>query len=405
MIMRRITHICIWALLDLRSELRLSVLSVLLLAGLLAPALVMAISRTAVIEGWTQALSADIRNREVRIIGEYDSVTPQTLAALAALPEVDFVIPETSRFLNAIRFETEASRRERVANVRTTRAGDPLLGRFTAPRDDEIVVTQSVAEKFNLAQGDTLTVVLRRQPREAATELMRLPLQVTGVIPTTVWPEELVLLSEARSAGISLWTARPLDARPPLYFAEIEPENPWKSLRIYAKAVALAPTLESKLQAPPFGFDTLLQSDQVVKLVSLETGLDALARALAILSAVGFAVAVLLFQRLAVLRKAEGLALMFVAGVSRKEMVLFIVAQCLVTSVLGVALTIVLVFALQPVIAQLSEALVPGVPPAQLDLRILFFGGGIALVISTVFCLWACREIASLDFPQLLRSD
>jgi hypothetical protein len=234
---------------------------------------------------------------------------------------------------------------------------------------------------------------------------MRLPLKVAGVIPTSIWPEELVLLSEARSAGISLWTARPLDARPPLYLSEVEPENPWKSLRIYAKAVVLAPALESQLQAPPFGFDTSLQSDQVVKLVSLETGLDALARALAILSAIGFAVAVLLFQRLAVLRKAEGLALMFVAGVSRKEMVLFIVAQCLVTSVLGLALTAAIVFALQPVIALLSEALVPGIPPAPLDLRILVFGGGIALVASTGFCLWACREIKSFDFPQLLRSD
>ena len=374
MVLHRLSRICTWALLDLKAEFRLSVLSVLLLAGLLAPALVMAISRTAVIDGWTAALSADIRNREVRIIGEYDIIEPNTLANLGALPGVDFIVPETSRFLNAIRFETEKSRRERVANVRTTRRGDPLLGSLPAPDFDQVVITQSVAEKFNLTERGALTVVLRRQPKDAPTELVKLPLRIIGVIPTNIWPEELVLLSEARSAGIALWTARPLDPRPPLYIPEIEEENPWKSLRIYAQEVSLAPELQDRLNAAPYNFDTSLQSDQVEKLVGLETGLDALARALAVLSAVGFAVAVLLFQKLAVLRKAEGLALMFVAGVSRREMVVFLVAQCLVVSVLGLILTGGIIVALQPVIAQLSKALVPRIIPAPLDYRILALG-------------------------------
>lgn len=400
----RLKTLSFWAVLDLKSELRLTILSALLIAGLLAPALVMTISRASVIDGWTALLATDPRNREVRIIGEYQ-IDTDMMAQIETLENVGFHVRETSRFIKAIRFVSDAGTRIRAANVRTTKPGDPILGPMRSPDNNETVITEVAAEKFGLETGEVLTVLLRREPKDAPVEILEIPLKITGVIPRDIWPEELVLLSESRSAGIAMWSTRPLDPRPPLYDPSTEAENPWKSVRIYADQVAAAPGLQERLRGAPFNFDTQLHTDQVSKMVNLAQGLRSLALALAILSAVGFAVAVLLFQRLAVARKAETLALMYVAGLSQKDMTLFMLVQSILISLMGLVITVGLVLLLRPVIEILAEALTPGVPPAPLDYVLLAQGALGALGLTFAFSLWACRDIRSLDFPMLLRSD
>ena len=399
----RFRTVASWAFLDLMSEMRLSILTCVLIAALLTPALVMTIARVSVVEGWTEMLATDPRNREVRVIGEYDIDAPK-IAALDADPRVGFYVKETSRFINSVRFQAAAGR-TRVSDVRTTRAGDPILNGMNPPDDDQVSLTEAAANDLGVTHGDLVTLLLRREPQDQPIEIAEIALVVSGIIPETTWPDSLALLSETRSAGIVLWSARPGDPRPPLYDPETETETPWKSLRVYAKQVAQAPELQNNLRSAPFSFDTQLNSDQVVKMVSLSEGLGALSWTLTVLSATGFAVAVLLLQRLGVVRKAETLALMSVAGLSRREMVAFLVTQSAMLAVAGLLLTVLIVASMQPLINLLAEALTPGVPAATIEWRLPLTGSLMALAVTMIFSLWATRDIRHLDMPRLLRSD
>ena len=399
----RFRTVAFWAFLDLKSETRLSILTCVLIAALLTPALVMTIARVSVVKGWTEMLATDPRNREVRVIGEYD-IDALKIAALDADPRVGFYVKETSRFINSVRFQA-AGGRTRVSDVRTTRAGDPILNGMNPPDEDQVSLTEAAANDLGVAHGDLVTLLLRREPQDQPIEIAEIALVVSGVIPETTWPDSLALLSETRSAGVVLWSARPGDPRPPLYDPETETETPWKSLRVYAKQVAQAPELQNNLRSAPFSFDTQLNSDQVVKMVRLSEGLGALSWTLTVLSATGFAVAVLLLQRLGVARKAETLALMSVAGLSRREMVAFLVTQSAMLAVAGLLLTVLIVAAMQPLIGLLAEALTPGVPAATIEWRLPLTGSLMALAVTMIFSLWATRDIRHLDMPRLLRSD
>tara|TARA_R110002074_G_scaffold283900_5_gene455545 strand:+ start:696 stop:1916 length:1221 start_codon:yes stop_codon:yes gene_type:complete len=399
----RFRTIAFWAFLDLRGEARLSFLTGVLIAALLTPALVMTIARVSVVEGWTEMLATDPRNREVRVIGEYEVDAPM-IAALDADPGVGFYVKETSRFINSVRFQAAAGR-ARVSDVRTTRAGDPILDGMTPPDDDQVSLTEAAADDLGVTNGDLVTLLLRREPKNRPIETAEIGLVVSGIIPETIWPDSLALLSENRSAGVMLWSARPGDPRPPLYDPETETETPWKSLRVYAMRVAQAPELQNTLRSAPFSFDTQLNSDQVVKLVRLSEGLGALSWTLTLLSATGFAVSVLLLQRLGVARKAETLALMSVAGLSRRDMVAFLVTQSGMLALAGLLLTVLIIAPMQPLIGLLAEAMTPGVPAATIDWRLPLTGSLMAFAVTLVFSLWATRDIRHLDLPRLLRSD
>ncbi|WP_273523288.1 ABC transporter permease [Rhodosalinus sediminis] len=387
-----------WAITDLVHERRLTILMALVVLCLIAPAMVVATARKAVIDGWTTMLETDVRNREVVVVGEYDIPT-ERLERIAGWPETAFLVPEPSAFVASARFDGSGGRPERL-DIRTSAPGDPVLGPLDAPGAHAVVLAEQAADRLAVAAGDTVTLRLRREPASKPVEFAGVELRVAGVVPESRWPGEVAFLAPARAAGIDRWIASPGDARPPLAG---EAETQWRSLRIYADVVANAPALRDRLEMA--GFETRLNTDQVTRLVTLSNGLRALATSLVSLSVVGFAVAVLLLQRLAVLRKAEDLALMSVAGLSQREMTLFLLVQAGVVSLGGVALAGLLLVPMRVLIERLAQALVPGVPPASMDLSLFALGAVGTLVVSLVFTLYAARDIARLDFPQLLRND
>lgn len=388
-----------WALRDLVHERGLSLLMVLLVLCLITPAMVVVMARAAVIDGWTAMLETDARNRSVIIVGERD-VTPELLADIASWRETGFVVPEPSAFVGSTRFLPAQGQPQRL-DTWTSAPGDPVLGALAAPDDDSVVLTAAAAVRLGAQPGDVLRVTLRREPVAAPVEFVEIPLLLTGVIPDTQWSGDIAFLSPARTAGIDRWTINPGNPHPPLLMPD-EPSR-WRSIRIYAPVVAEAPALRDRLEQS--GFETRLNTDQVLRMATMSDGLQALATSMVALCAVGFAVAVFLLQRLAVLRKAETLALMSVAGMSRRDMTLFLLVQAAVVTLAGVALAGMAMIPLRTLVERLSEALVPGVPPADTNVVLILIGGLAATVIALCFTLVAARGIAYLDFPQLLRND
>ena len=96
---------------------------------------------------------------------------------------------------------------------------------------------------------------------------------------------------------------------------------------------------------------------------------------------------------------------MSVAGLSRRDMVAFLVTQSGMLALAGLLLTVLIIAPMQPLIGLLAEAMTPGVPAATIDWRLPLTGSLMAFAVTLVFSLWATRDIRHLDLPRLLRSD
>ena len=156
-----------FALADLWHDRRLTVLGTVLLAALLAPPVVLHTLRVGLVETWTRDLTADLRNREVVVIGEH-RVDDALLREVRSWPETDFAVPEPSFFVTTQTARLAGTRNAAVPlDLRTTEAGDPVLARagVGAPGAGESSCRHRATEELGTAAGASVGIVLQRTPR------------------------------------------------------------------------------------------------------------------------------------------------------------------------------------------------------------------------------------------------
>jgi putative ABC transport system permease protein len=395
----RFSTIVIWAFADLRRDLIISFMSVILLFLLIGPPLFLEVLRTGVVENWAAALQTDPRNREVVIIGE-TSLSNADLAALKALPQTGFVVPEPSTFISTVRLQ--ASGRPVAMHMRTSAPGDPILGPAPAPTTpDQVTLTESAALLLGVATGDILTMTLRRRPRNKEQENLSISLQVLAVVPKEIWNEEVAFLHPARAAGATLWL-QPSSGRQDA-LAGLG-DDVWRSFRIYADKVRQAPLLAEQLNG--LGYETRIASEQVSLLVKLSDGLRRLMAISVIGGMAGLSVAVWLLQVLSVARHRREIALMTAAGLDRAGLITFFVFQGLILSALALLLAIGCILPMRDVASTFSDRFLQSASGSGSFDPTLVFSAAIA-----VFCLAlgaaasAAWRIRKFDLSADLRAD
>jgi putative ABC transport system permease protein len=394
-----------YALIDLVHERRVSLLTVFLQAAFLTPVLLLHILKFGVISAWTEDLSRDTRNREVRVSGEY-ALSAEDIAAIAAWDEVGYVVAEPSHLITTQPMRRIVPKRGPVAdvNIRTSTAGDPALGPTApAPKGRDVVFSFRMAQALEVAAGDQVTVLLRRQPRDAPVETFRLPLRVTAVLDEPVWVEKNAFLDPNTARDIGDWLEFSLSDAEAIGSTSLTGQVRWRSLRVYAPTVRLAPALLGRLAEA--GFDPQVRSDQVNRLVSTEDGLSKLFVILLSITACSFAGTMFLLQWQGVERKKRDIALLVAVGFQRSEIVLFPVIQSFVLglagTVAGVLLALALAQSLQLTLAtQLSLTGIVSPP-----LWHFAVAGASTVLIGGAASAFAARAIGGLNILDLLRSD
>ena len=399
----RLITVTVWALLDLRRDAAISIMSVLMLFLLLGPPLFLGVVQTTVVEGWAARLQSDPRNREVKIIGEVsgpEALTDVTIARLMDDPLVGFVVPEASTFIATGRFQGPS--RPATLDILTSTTGDPILGGTPAPTaTGEIALTEAAAQLLAVTTGQSVELTLRRQPRNRQAEALRVPLTVIGIVPASAWSGEIAFVHPDLAGGAALWQA-PQSGRPDVFLGP--GDQAWKSMRIYAAEVRSAPALAHRLEA--MGFETRIASDQVSLLVTLSDGLQHLMRIAVTAGLAGLAVAVWLLQVLAVARRHREIALMGVAGLDRAGNMLFFVVQSLMLCAGALALAGVAIVPVQGFANGfarrflLETSQVDALPPLLLAAAAL-----LVLGLALLSALLAAWRIRSIDLTTHLRSD
>jgi ABC-type lipoprotein release transport system permease subunit len=178
----------------------------------------------------------------------------------------------------------------------------------------------------------------------------------------------------------------------------------WQSLRVYAPEVSQATALRDKLDQ--LGFETRLMTDQVDRILKLETGLRQIFTIVLILSATAFVITTCLLQWLSVVRKKRDFALMSVIGMTATDRAVFPLVQGSLMTACACAIALLLAAAAQAPI----ETIVQGYLTTPTDIQTpdalpFALGAIVAITLGAVAGIGAALNLRLDDMSTALRGD
>lgn len=320
---------------DLLHERTLALCSVVGLAAVLAPLIVLFGLKHGIIEGLRAELIENPRSRMV-VNAANRQFDAAFLRRLAARPDIGFVIPRTRTLNTEARFE-RADRPGTVlrAELLATAAGDPLVAGLPRAGPLEVVPSASVAARLGLAPG--MPVTLRALRGEAgAREVLVLPVIVSAVAPPAAFGRDgvfvdlrLLLLVDGFTDGVLPVTAGPAEVRD-------DPDRVYAGFRAHARRLEDVTAVDHALRREGVEVETL--AEQVAGLLRLDGSLTVLFGLLAGLGGIGYLVSLGVGLYANVERKRRDLSLLRLIGLLRRDLVLFPLLQAAVIALAGAVL-------------------------------------------------------------------
>lgn len=328
------------ALADLRREPAFTLCSVLALAAVIAPLILLAGLRAGVVAGLKEDLAASPRTREIANIQNL-SLDAAWFAAMEARPEVGFLVPRT-RLLAATGSLEAAARPGRVATVEVlpTAPGDPLLR--TPPAEGQVVATASAAARLNLVAGEALRLRIIRNA-EGRREVLGLDLTLAAIAPAGAFDRDAIFAAPSLGRQVQDF----IDARAP----DATPRRA-EGFRLHARRLEDVPALVAMLDEE--GIQTRSRADEVAALLALDRNLTAGFAVIAAVGAAGFVLGLGAALWASVARKRRTLSLLRLMGMRQATLVLIPIWQGLAYAVAGSALGTALAIGAAQLVNRLS---------------------------------------------------
>lgn len=334
----------------------LSVCAVLGLAAVLAPLLVLFGLKHGIVTTLLEDLRARPETRQIQPLGQghYDAAW---FDALAARPEVGFLVP-TTRYLSAtLELLPPQGRRPVRAEMLPSLAGDPLwTGRPPADRDDgtvEAVLSRPLAEKLGVADGQTVEARLGRVI-DGLPQSVRLPVRVVGVLPLDVAPRDAILVppglltdAEDYREGLAVAARGWPGAAPSIGAAA----RHFASFRLYAATIDGVEPLRDHLLG--LGVEAETAAERIAMTRRLDHALTVLFVVVSSLAIGGYALSLALAQAVSVARKQRDISVLKVLGVGNGAVAFLPVTQAVLTGLIGAAVAVAAQAATEPLINSL----------------------------------------------------
>ncbi len=320
------------AMADLLAERLLAACTVLALAAVLAPLVILAGLRAGVVQGLRELLLEDPRVREVTTAANR-SFDAALLARLAARPDVAFLAPRTRTLAASLLVERpDAPGAGTRVELIPTAPGDPLLP-VGPSGTGSVVLTASAAARLRVGAGDALSGRLTRV-LEGRRESVLLVLAVQAVAPPAAFPRDAAFVPLALAVLVEDFQ----DGRigPPSTVTTLAPPDraEYAGFRLYARRLEAVPALDAALQAE--GIEVVSRAADVSGLLRVDRNLGLLFGVVAGLGGLGFLVSLGAGLWANVERKRVPLAQLRFLGLRAGALRLFPMAQAAVLAALGV---------------------------------------------------------------------
>lgn len=321
------------AMADLLAEKLLAACTVLALAAVLAPLLILAGLRAGVVQGLRELLLEDPRAREVATAANR-SFDAALLARLAARPDVAFLAPRTRTLAASLLVERpDAPGAGTRVELIPTAPGDPLLPEGPAGTD-RVVLSASAAARLRVGAGDALIGRLARV-LDGRRDSVPLALTVQAVAPPVAFPRDAAFVPLALAVLVEDFQ----DGRtgPPDGIAALVPADraEYAGFRLYARRLEDVPALDAALRAE--GIEVVSRAADVSGLLRVDRNLRLLFGLVAGLGGAGFLLSLGAGLWANVERKRVPLAQLRFLGLRAGALRVFPVAQAVVMAGLGVA--------------------------------------------------------------------
>jgi putative ABC transport system permease protein len=349
---------------DLWHDRRLGACTVLGLAAVLAPLLVLAGMRLGVIGGLREALLQDPNVRQI-LSAENREIPTATLAHIAARPDVAFLVPRTRTLAASLPLQAADGTTVRVELIPSA-AGDPLLPDGAPATDDAVVLSAAAAARLGVAPGARLLGRLVRIREPGGRQLVLLDLRVQGVAPLRAFGREAAFVSVPLAAYIEAYQDGRTDRVGSVAALPRPVQESYPGFRLYARRLEDVPGLDAALRAQ--GLTVVSRAADVAGLLALDTDLGLLFWFVAGLGGAGYLVSLGSGLWASVERRRGALALLRFLGMRGRTLALLPVMQSVVLAACGAALALAAAGA-GAVVLNAAFAGTPGFdrPPCQLS--------------------------------------
>jgi putative ABC transport system permease protein len=393
------------ALRDYSYERLLSACTILGLAAVLAPLLVLFGVKSGIINTMVDRLVQDPRNLEISPVGSgrYDQ---GWFAAAAKRPGVAFIIPQTrSIAANMILYhKSDDQPRTLAVDLIPTDSGDPLLLKWgTVPvENNAVVLSASAARKLNVSAGGEIIGRVGRS-MEGRKEQVAVSLKVIAVLPLEAFPRDaafvrLALLQATEdyrdgfSSKIFDWPGNTRPDRPKEY----------PSFRLYARTIYDVAPLRDWLTGQGLEIYTRVEEIEVIQ--SLDRSFSLIFRLISFVAICGYFASMASNILANVNRKSRHLGITRLIGFSTRSIMWYPVVQSVATGLLGTGLAACLYFISQITINSLfAKYLAQGEYVCKLSLVHLMIAFILTISLSILAAGYAAFRVAKIEPSKVIR--
>ncbi|MEM7423239.1 MAG: ABC transporter permease [Pseudomonadota bacterium] len=310
-----------------------------MIAGVLAPLMLLMAIRAGVMENVVGTLRDDPNARRIDIVGNH-SFGPAELADLRSWPEVAMAVPQERSIARRVSLRPPGARRFLDVVLVPTAGGDPLLPPDTLLGPREIAVSASLAERADIAVGATLN--LRATRGDPPNARLAVDLTVSHILP------------RGSLQGLSALTPGAFTGRVEAFFdgyalpdlgvqsgddVATRTER-FESFRLFAKDIRDVVALESRVEQR---LDVIVRSraGEIEALLRLFTNVGIALSVLLVCAGLGLAAALTALFWSSVERKQLTLSILALVGAPPGRMAIYPVAQSVMYAVAGVTLSLI----------------------------------------------------------------
>ena len=389
------------AMADLRHDWRLGLCTVVALAAVLAPLLLLAGLRAGVIGGLRELLLQDPAVRQVMSAANRE-ITPATLARLAQRPDVGFLVPRTRTLAASLLLQAEDGQQLRVELIPSA-PNDPLLTDGAPAAPEALVLSAGAAARLGATAGTTLSGRLARLTQDGGREVVVLKLRVQSVAPPRAFAREGAFVTLALAGYVEDYQ----DGRvgpPPQGSADFPRAEraSYAGFRLYARRLEQVPALDAALRAQ--GFDVVSRAGEVAGLLALDANLGLLLWLVAGLGGIGYLVSLAGGLWAGVEGRRPSLAVLRFLGMRGRTLALLPMVQALTLGAIGACLALAMA-ALTAGTLNRAFAGTLGIdrPLCQITWAVCLAGIAITLAGATVAALAAGLRIGRVEPWESMR--
>jgi len=372
---------------------------VLALAAVLGPMMVLFGLKFGIVGAMVNQLIENPLNREVRPVGS-GYYTKAWLENVRARPDVAFLVPLTRSIAATIELGSQHSSRIVSVELMASDHGDPLLPPDSPSLEGttRVVLSQSAAEKLDVAPGDMLDGSLARRFRDKQ-ERVHLPLTVAAIAPARAFSRDgafvsltlLEALEDFRDGRVVPdlgWEGDPADTN-----------RTYPSFRLYARTIYDVAGLRDAFAK--LNVDVHTRSAEIELVQRMNRNLTAIYWAIAIVGLVGFSLSLGASLWANIDRKRKELSVLRLVGFRTADIVWFPMVQALFTAALGWALAVAIYLVTALVI---NDMMATQLESGQQVCRLLPWHYAIALLLTCTAAVLAAG-LAGLRSARVEPSD